>query len=162
MTPFVYRVIFAEVGILLLLAAAPLPYSFYTFLRGIASIGGGFLMYRAISTGQKAWAIPGATSLILFTAVFGFEFPKETWIFIDIALGLLFLAASYFLGKPLMVASDDEPGKKVLEKDDVVQSRVFFVITLAIAIFFFMFGQGADDSSCPNWVYDGRGGYCSE
>ena len=118
-------------------------------------------MYRAISTGHKAWAIPGATSLILFTAVFGFEFPKETWIFIDIALGLLFLAASYFLGKPLMVDSDDETGKKVLEKDDAVQSRVLLVVTLAIGVFFLMFGRGADESSCPNWVNDVRGGYCS-
>jgi hypothetical protein len=162
LTPFVYRVFFAEVGALLILAAFPLPYSFYTFLRGVVSIGGGFLVYRAFSTKNKLWAAPGIASLLLFPSIFGFEFDKETWVLIDLALGISFLFASYFLGRPLLVSNTANDGKKELEKDDLVKSRVAIAVTLSVAFFFLMFGRGADTSGCVNWINDGRGGYCEE
>lgn len=162
MPPFAYRVLFAEISLLLFIATAKLPFEFYSFLRGSVAIAGLFLAYRGYKLRNWLWVLPGLGAFFLFAAMFGFEFPKATWIPIDIAFGAVFLLASYLLGKPHMVKDpESRTGELKLEEEAESWKTVFFVVTLVLFLFYAMTGHGAAPGGCDEWVDDMRGGYCA-
>jgi hypothetical protein len=169
MTPWHFRIIFAEVGLVLLIATFRLPFDFYRALRLVVAVAGILLIVRAKQTQKLLWWIPAAVGILLFTPVFGFEFPKETWIPIDAALGITFLVSAVVLGKtPTLVdgANDalefdsQEPDEHETSTDgNKLLSLV--LITLCLGAIFLVLGTHVDaSSSCPNWVSDAHGGYC--
>jgi hypothetical protein len=145
------RVIFIETAIVLLIGAFDMPFAFYGFVRGVTAISGGLLIYSAIKHQKLIWTVPGALAIILFAAGFGFQFPKESWILIDLFFSLIFLAAGISFGKTTVKTASPEEMKLGLAI--AIVSGVFLLL-------FTMLGTGGDTSSCPNWVQDSHGGYC--
>jgi hypothetical protein len=180
MQPIHYRLSFAAIGLLLLLAIANLDFFFYNFLRAIVSIGGGLLIFRALRTKQFAWCGAGVPSIVLFNHWFGFEFPKATWIPIDFVFGILFLGAAIYLGKPFKLRLvepeeiDDDTWMDAYDKgiiltpqstleDEINDFEVWKAIAIVAGVLLFCFGMwgiAPSPGSCPNYVQDSRGGYC--
>jgi len=83
-------------GIALIIAAAPLPYGFYTLLRVSLCLFAATMFYRNFKSPLKetVWTWALLFIAILFNPVFPIHFPKEIWMVIDIALGITFLLQS--------------------------------------------------------------------
>lgn len=170
MAPLHYRIIFIEVGLLLLAAMAELPYLFYKPIRITVVVGAVFLMVRAAKVKQVGWYIPAATSFVMFAPGFGFEFPKSTWVVIDLAFGITFLVAGLALGKPFKIQAkvpdldsdfDDAPFDRLENENNEANPLIGILVTsLVIGVIFAMFGNPYPYSGCDNWVADQRGGYC--
>jgi prepilin signal peptidase PulO-like enzyme (type II secretory pathway) len=82
---------------MLLIAAAPLPYGYYTLLR-IAAFGiFGFAAF--ISFDRKYKLLPWAFILlaIIFNPIIKVHFSKELWALIDIAAGIFLLSTARLL-----------------------------------------------------------------
>lgn len=92
--PSIYRVAYAAVGIMLLLAIGDMPWGFYQLLRWVVVAGGALLVFRSLKNGQSPWAMFGAVSIIFFFPPFGVSFEKEVWAVFDFLFGLCFLAAA--------------------------------------------------------------------
>lgn len=79
---------------MLFIGAAPLPYGYYTLLRLVAF---GVFAYAAYLTHEKkSKALPWVYGFIalVFNPVVKIHFPKEMWVVVDIAAGLLLLATA--------------------------------------------------------------------
>ncbi|MCA3269668.1 MAG: hypothetical protein LW855_05615 [Alphaproteobacteria bacterium] len=80
-------------GLLLLIAAAPLPYGFYTFLKITVCGFSAVLSYKNFNAtdNNSIWAFFFLFIAILFNPFVAIHMPKEIWVVVDIILGLLFL-----------------------------------------------------------------------
>lgn len=93
---FSYKAYFG-LGILLLVAAAPLPYGFYTFTK-IALCGfSAVLSYQnfTISNNKSIWGWFFLFVAILFNPFIVIHMEKEIWMVVDIMLGMFFLFLAY-------------------------------------------------------------------
>lgn len=158
MKPILYRVIFAEVALVLLVASTPMPLSFYPFVRGTVAFGGIFLAVRAFSKKKLTLGLAGVASTVLFAAIFDFEFPKSTWIPIDLTFAVIFGLASIALGKPFPLKAN-EGDLEVLEENDVNTAAAIFIVSFSL-LFLYAVSQGGAATGCENWIQDPRGGYC--
>ena len=89
-------VVYAGVA-MLIIAAAPLPYGYYTLLRLVAF---GIFSYAAlISFDRKYKSLPWAFILlaIVFNPIIKIHFSKELWTVIDIAAGVFLLSTIRFI-----------------------------------------------------------------
>lgn len=164
MQPIAYRILFIEVAVLLLLATTQMPYPFYAFIRGVVVIAGIFLIVRAFKLKKYFWTAPASIAIVLFAAISGFEFSKDTWGAIDFIFAVVFFIAGITLGGPQIIkasgpeSSDtDEPQ---LEPNDKRPGVVFAVISGIMLAFYLMVGTGGGSTVCPDYVQDYRGGYC--
>jgi hypothetical protein len=84
-------------GLLLLVAAAPLPYGFYTFTKIVVCGFSSVLAYQnfVISDNKSIWSWFFLFMAILFNPFIAIHMEKEVWMLIDIALGLFFLFLAY-------------------------------------------------------------------
>ena len=123
MTPMHYRVLFLEVGVLLLLATAKLPYDFYKPLRLTVAAASVFLIFRAKKLKQPLWIVPAAIAILLFTPNFGFTFPKEIWAPIDVAFGVFFFAAAIVTGRPYKVQESDDSGAEGHPQEEAIPGQ---------------------------------------
>ena len=89
-----YRVVYAAVGVMLLLAIGDMPWGFYQLLRWVVVAGGALLVFRSLKNEQIPWVIFGALSVVFFFPPFGVSFEKEVWAVFDFLFGLCFLAAA--------------------------------------------------------------------
>lgn len=89
--------VYLGLGVLLLIAAAPLPYGFYTFTKIVVCGFSAILSYQNFNAPDKksAWAWFFLFVAILFNPLIAIHMPKEIWMVIDIMLGLFFLFLAY-------------------------------------------------------------------
>ena len=92
--PNVYRMAYAAIGIMLLLAIGDMPWGFYQILRWAVVAGGALLIFRSIKSEQAPWMIFGAVSIIFFFPPFGVSFEKGVWAVFDFLFGAFFLVAA--------------------------------------------------------------------
>ena len=160
MQPLHYKVWLLAIAGLLLVAVANLDYFFYNFLRATVSLGGCLLVFRAIRTRQIFWIGLGLPAIVLFNRWFGFEFPKSTWIPIDLLFSLGFFIAGLSLGRPFMVRKIDDKESHELERNDADLGGAIAILLLVLFILFGLWGLPPSPNSCENYVQDPRGGYC--
>ena len=79
---------------MLVLGAFPLPYGYYTLLRFVGCAVFGIAAYVAFK--RKSQYLPWVYALlaIVFNPFIKIHFPKEAWMVIDVAAGLLLLASA--------------------------------------------------------------------
>ena len=79
---------------MLFLGAAPLPYGYYMLLRLVAC--GVFAFAAFVAFERKSKALPWVYSFmaLIFNPIIKIHFPKEVWVFVDIAAGVLLLATA--------------------------------------------------------------------
>lgn len=82
---------------MLFIGAAPLPYGYYTLLRLVAMV---VFIWAAIVVRERGhqvlpWVF--AVLALLFNPIIKIYLPKEVWAVIDLACGVLLLAASRFV-----------------------------------------------------------------
>lgn len=77
---------------MLFLGAAPLPYGYYILLRLVACGVFAFAAYVAYNRKRKALPWIYGFAALVFNPIIKIFFPKEVWVFVDIAAGILLLA----------------------------------------------------------------------
>jgi hypothetical protein len=75
---------------MLLFATLQLPYGYYTLLRIVVSIASGLSAVNAFENNKTGTAYAFGIVLLLFNPIFPIYLDKETWIPIDIAIGIFF------------------------------------------------------------------------
>lgn len=87
------QVIYIAAG-LLLIAAAPLPYGYYTFLRIVATVV--FLWAGVIAWDRKSvlLAVIFGLMAVLFNPILKIHFSKELWAALDLTAAALLLVTS--------------------------------------------------------------------
>lgn len=84
------------VVIALLLALAPLPIGYYTFLRILVTISSIFIIAKEVKIGFTIWCILfGITALIFNPIIPIYLYQKSPWMPIDIVAAMLFLSYSF-------------------------------------------------------------------
>ncbi len=84
------------VAISLLLAFAPLPIGYYTFLRILVTISSVIIITNEIKIGSTIWSILfGITALIFNPIIPIYLYQKSLWMPIDIVAAMLFLSYSF-------------------------------------------------------------------
>jgi hypothetical protein len=85
--------------VLLLIAAAPMPYGYYTFLRIVVCISGAVFAYIAWSYGRigQTLAVAMALFAILFNPVFPVHLKRAEWLYLNILGAALFAVGLAFL-----------------------------------------------------------------
>lgn len=103
--------IFAVVSAMLLLAVAPLPYGYYTFMRIVVCGCAGFMAYRGFAGGDKnPWSFVFAFIAIIFNPVATIHMTKEIWMVVDAIAGLFFAYLGYMAYRVQKERhTDDEP-----------------------------------------------------
>ena len=91
---------------LLLLAIADLPYGYYTFLRWAIAILSGFVAFQSYENDATGMAMVFAIVAILFNPVVPIYFDKDTWIVIDLVVGILLLVSVFI--RATHTIEDDE------------------------------------------------------
>ena len=78
---------------MLFLGAAPVPYGYYMLLRIVATIV--FVWAGIIAHGRKKDVMPWVFGIlaILFNPIIMIHLPKEVWVVVDVAAGLLLLVS---------------------------------------------------------------------
>lgn len=90
-----YRVL-AAVAILLFIAAAPLPYGFYTFVKIVVFLCAGYMAYQGYATRQVGgWPWLWGIVAIVFNPVVAVRMTKEVWTVVDILIGAVFGFVAY-------------------------------------------------------------------
>ncbi len=84
------------VAIALLLALAPLPIGYYTFLRILVTISSIFIIAKELKIGLTIWSILFGISAIIFNPIIPiYLYQKSLWMPIDIVAAMLFLSYSF-------------------------------------------------------------------
>ena len=84
------------VAIALLLALAPLPIGYYTFLRILVTISSIFIIAKELKIGFTIWSIFFGITAIIFNPIIPiYLYQKSLWIPIDIVAALIFLSYSF-------------------------------------------------------------------
>lgn len=79
------------VAILLFVALGNHPYSYYQILRWSVMIIGIYSAYAAHESKKDGWAWIFGVIAVLFNPIIPFYFSKETWQFLDLVTGIIFL-----------------------------------------------------------------------
>lgn len=79
---------------MLVLAIADLPYGYYTLLRIIICVLAGFTAYIASELEKKPWLWIFVAIAILFNPIIPIYLDKETWAIIDIIVAGLFMVST--------------------------------------------------------------------
>jgi hypothetical protein len=89
--------VYFGVGVLLLIAAAPLPYGFYTFIRIIICGFSTVLSYNNFKTthNNSIWPWFFLLLAVLFNPFIPIHMEKNVWMIIDIILGAFFIFLAY-------------------------------------------------------------------
>jgi len=88
--------IYLIVGLLTLIAIAPLPYGYYTFMRFIVCGCSGYIAYNLyLNNDRNAWLWIFGIIAILFNPFAPIHMIKEIWMIVDALVGGLFLLLSY-------------------------------------------------------------------
>ncbi len=79
---------------MLFLGAAPLPYGYYMLLRLVAC--GVFAFAAFIAFDRKSKVLPWVYGFmaLVFNPIIKIHFPKEMWMVVDVAAGILLLATA--------------------------------------------------------------------
>jgi len=82
---------------MLLLAIAPLPYGYYTFLRLVVMLGAAAIAWQAYQQKQSAnaEAISFGLLALLFNPIIPVHLTRELWMFIDLGAAALFATKWY-------------------------------------------------------------------
>jgi MFS superfamily sulfate permease-like transporter len=91
------RYILIAAGSLLLLGCFPLPYGYYSILRGMVSIAAVLLFISALKLRQYGWMAVSLPSFLLWFPLFGFQLQKSEWVYLDLVFGIFYLAAGFGL-----------------------------------------------------------------
>lgn len=95
MTAVPYQVL-GIISVLLLVAVAPMPYGFYTFVKIIVCGSAGVTCYQLWDKGHKgAWLYVWGAIAILFNPLIPISMEKEIWMFVDAVAGLIFFYSAY-------------------------------------------------------------------
>lgn len=87
-------------GILLLLAIAPLPYGYYTFMRWCITAAAIVLSIMASKIDQRGWLYVFVPVAILFNPIAPVHMPRESWAFFNLAGAALMFYAGNRLSRP--------------------------------------------------------------
>jgi hypothetical protein len=124
MKPSHFQMLFAQNSILLIVAMGPMPYFYYDFLRATMIVGAIFVAIRVIQTRKFHWLGLSVISLIFFWP--GFHLEKESWFFVDAAISAIWVLASMFLAKPMVVTNKDS-GKEESDGDSEGNLQAFYL-----------------------------------
>ena len=84
------------VAIALLLALAPLPIGYYTFLRILVTISSIIIIAKELKIGLTIWFILFGITAIIFNPIIPiYLYQKSLWMPIDIVVAILFLSYSF-------------------------------------------------------------------
>jgi hypothetical protein len=84
------------VGLLTLIAIAPLPYGYYTFIRFVVCGISLYIFYNLYQNNDKSlWIWLFGATAILFNPITPIHMTKEIWMVIDAMIGCLFLWLAY-------------------------------------------------------------------
>lgn len=70
---------------LLAVAAAPMPYGYYTLVRWLACIGFVWLAYAAATASKSVWSWVFGLLAVLFNPLAKIHMPKGAWAAVDLA-----------------------------------------------------------------------------
>lgn len=91
------RYILIAAGSLLLLGCFPLPYGYYSILRGVVSIAAVLLFISALKLRHYGWMVVAVPSFLLWFPIFGVELQKSDWVYLDLVFGIFYLVAGFVL-----------------------------------------------------------------
>lgn len=80
--------------VMLFLGVAPLPYGYYMLLRLVACGVFAFAAFIAFERKSKVLTWVYGFMALIFNPITKIYFPKEVWVFIDVAAGILLLATA--------------------------------------------------------------------
>jgi len=90
------KVIFYLIAILLLIALAPLPIGYYTFLRIGVTFASVVIISKEYKEGLSSWLLFFGGLAILFNPIFPIYLnQKSFWMPIDIVAAILFISYSF-------------------------------------------------------------------
>lgn len=81
-------------AVMLFVGAAPLPYGYYMLLWLVACGVFAFAMFITIDRKNKALPWVYGFMALVFNPIIKIHFPKEIWVIVDVAAGLLLLATA--------------------------------------------------------------------
>ncbi len=81
------------VAIMLFIALASWPYSYYQILRCVVAISSGVLAHNAFKHEQSVWGWIFVATLILFNPIAPIYFERGTWQMLDLVVGFIYLAS---------------------------------------------------------------------
>lgn len=79
---------------MLFLGVTPLPYGYYMLLRLVACGVFAFAAFIAFERKSKVLTWVYGFMALIFNPIIKIYFPKEVWVFIDVAAGILLLATA--------------------------------------------------------------------
>lgn len=84
-------------GLLCLAGTSQMPFEYYSFLRGAISFLALQLTAYAVMFRKFGWIALSAVSFILFFPLFDLEFAKKVWVYVDVVIGMGYLAGGLVL-----------------------------------------------------------------
>jgi hypothetical protein len=87
------------VGLILLVAYADWPYSYYQLVHWVAFIFGAYCAYISYQSGRNAWAVVFAIIAIVFNPLAPFYLQRETWQVLYLATAVPFLVYPFIKNK---------------------------------------------------------------
>jgi hypothetical protein len=84
------------IAIALLLALAPLPIGYYTFLRIAVTVTAAIILANEFKTGISIWFVLFGITAIVFNPIFPiYLYQRSLWMPIDIVAAILFFSYSF-------------------------------------------------------------------
>jgi hypothetical protein len=80
-------------AMVLLVAIAPFPYSYYTLTRFVCCLVAGYGAYLASERTQPPWAWAFGATALLFNPFLPVRLDRSTWALLDVAAALLMLSS---------------------------------------------------------------------
>ncbi len=86
----------AAISVLLFVAAAPMPYGYFTFVKIITCLAAGYVAYQGYQARQAGiWPWIYGVIAIVFNPIVNIAMPKGSWIALDIVAGIIFGLAAF-------------------------------------------------------------------
>ncbi len=76
-------------------AIAKHPYSYYTLVRWLAFLTGGYMAWGLYQSGQRPFALLFAGIAVLFNPLAPFWLARDTWVILDLVCTAVFLFGAY-------------------------------------------------------------------
>ena len=90
------KIFFYLAAVLLLIALAPLPIGYYTFLRIAVTVTAAIIITNEYKKGITIWVIFFGITLVLFNPIIPiYLYKKSLWMPIDLLAALLFISYSF-------------------------------------------------------------------
>lgn len=105
----------------LLLALAPLPIGYYTFLRVVVTAAAVWILVLATRARQHEWIVPFAIAAALFNPVVPVWLDRGTWVFLDLLTSGLFAVGALKVGVGGSEAAG-APARQTHRAEPVVQA----------------------------------------